>query len=87
MKNLALNAFNSRYGGNSPASSVLSAVNSPNYGLQLPSGLGGGGGGASYGPSAASNLPLPTSQLADLIPSIPNALNMAPVYRLFYLPK
>uniref|UniRef100_A0A7E4VH05 Uncharacterized protein n=1 Tax=Panagrellus redivivus TaxID=6233 RepID=A0A7E4VH05_PANRE len=66
----ALNGFNSRYGAQGgPASSVLSAVNSPNYGLQLPQEFGSSGGG-SGGP------PLPTALLADMMPTIPNVMNV-----------
>uniref|UniRef100_A0AC34QH68 Uncharacterized protein n=1 Tax=Panagrolaimus sp. JU765 TaxID=591449 RepID=A0AC34QH68_9BILA len=71
----SLSAFNNRYGGAGAASSVLSAVNNNNYGLQLPQGAG-------FNPSAAglsssNNVPLPTSQLADLIPSIADNMNIA----------
>uniref|UniRef100_A0A914Y2E5 Uncharacterized protein n=1 Tax=Panagrolaimus superbus TaxID=310955 RepID=A0A914Y2E5_9BILA len=68
-----LSAFNNRFGSGGPAAPILSAVNNPNYGLQLPS----GGGSSPFGPSPNANLPLPTSQLADLIPLIPNNLNAA----------
>ena len=66
-----LNGFNSRYGNGGPAQSVLSAVNGPaDYGLQLPQ-------SPSYGPGAggSSGIPLPTAQLADLIPAFPETLN------------
>ncbi|KAE9548108.1 hypothetical protein FO519_008682 [Halicephalobus sp. NKZ332] len=66
-----LNGFNSRYGGyGNGGPSALSGVNGPaNYGLQLPQS------GSPYGPGASSGVPLPTSQLADLIPSFPETMN------------